>query len=200
METARKFMEGELGPDGGPAPSLSTSEWLDARPGWDGLVTLDQSVDAAESTDPAELAAAEAAAAAAAAAEQGQDNTDPDPRASFEVLGDAVAFELDDASVAQRLGDRQAGGNGQAAVNGNGNANGSLQLVWADLAHRTPQKALDIAHRLTRLPGSTTACILRLDGERGVLNAANLGDSGFLLLRGGQLFFQSPALQHFFDW
>ncbi|EFN54891.1 hypothetical protein CHLNCDRAFT_135009 [Chlorella variabilis] len=64
---------------------------------------------------------------------------------------------------------------------------------------RTAVEALDAAHRSTRLPGSATACVLRLDGRTGELDAANLGDSGFLVIRDGQLHFQSPAMQHFFD-
>lgn len=60
-------------------------------------------------------------------------------------------------------------------------------------------EALDVAHRSTRVPGSATACVVRLDPQRGVLDAANLGDSGFLVIRDGQLLFQSPAQQHFFD-
>ena len=68
---------------------------------------------------------------------------------------------------------------------------------------RTAVEALDVAHRTTLMPGSSTACVVRLvpsaGGGTAVLDAANLGDSGFLLVRGGQLHFQSPAMQHFFD-
>ena len=68
---------------------------------------------------------------------------------------------------------------------------------------RTAVEALDVAHRSTRLPGSATACVVRLrqDGRdgRAVLDAANLGDSGFLIVRAGRLHFQTPAMQHFFD-
>lgn len=73
-------------------------------------------------------------------------------------------------------------------------------LASADpAAPRTAQEALDVAHRATRLPGSSTACVLRLDAGAGLLDAANLGDSGFLIVRDGRLHFQSPAMQHFFD-
>ena len=64
---------------------------------------------------------------------------------------------------------------------------------------RTAVEALDVAHRATQLPGSATACLLRLDAARGLLDAANLGDSGFLIIREGRLHFQSPAMQHYFD-
>jgi protein phosphatase PTC7 len=63
-------------------------------------------------------------------------------------------------------------------------------------------EALDVAHRATQLPGSATACLLRLDAALGLLDAANLGDSGFLITGSGggpRLHFQSPAMQHYFD-
>lgn len=64
---------------------------------------------------------------------------------------------------------------------------------------KTAVAAIDTAHRLTRLPGSSTACVLRLDTERKVLDAANVGDSGFLIIRDGSVVFKSPPLQHFWD-
>ena len=67
------------------------------------------------------------------------------------------------------------------------------------ITERSALGALAIAHRLTRKPGSATACVLRLDPGTGELDAANLGDSGFLVLRAGSVIFQSPHLQHFFD-
>ena len=47
--------------------------------------------------------------------------------------------------------------------------------------------------------GSSTACILCLHGSEGMLVAANLGDSGFLILRDGKVFFRSPSQQHRFN-
>jgi protein phosphatase PTC7 len=68
---------------------------------------------------------------------------------------------------------------------------------------RTAVEALDVAHRTTLMPGSSTACVVRLvpssESGKALLDAANLGDSGFLLIRDGRLHFQSPAMQHFFD-
>ncbi|KAL4538463.1 hypothetical protein Ndes2526B_g03235 [Nannochloris sp. 'desiccata'] len=69
----------------------------------------------------------------------------------------------------------------------------SLEDDYSSLA------ALAIAHRLTKKPGSATACVLRLDPSTAELDAANLGDSGFLIIRNGEIFFRSPVLQHFFD-
>ncbi|CAG8488577.1 16727_t:CDS:2 [Cetraspora pellucida] len=47
--------------------------------------------------------------------------------------------------------------------------------------------------------GSSTACILSLSKTSGILNAATLGDSAYLLIRNGQLLYESPSQQHFFN-
>lgn len=46
--------------------------------------------------------------------------------------------------------------------------------------------------------GSSTACIVCLNGAQ--LHAANLGDSGFMVLRDGKLIFESPSQQHSFNF
>ena len=50
------------------------------------------------------------------------------------------------------------------------------------------------------MKGSATACILRCLPDEGELHAANLGDSGFLLVRGGNPVFQTPQQQHHFNF
>lgn len=55
------------------------------------------------------------------------------------------------------------------------------------------------AHSMVRLPGSTTATFLQLDPATATLTAANLGDSGFMLVRQGVKVQRSRQLQHFFD-
>ncbi|CAG8755534.1 8920_t:CDS:2, partial [Acaulospora morrowiae] len=47
--------------------------------------------------------------------------------------------------------------------------------------------------------GSSTACILSLSKISGILNAATLGDSAYLIIRNGQLYYESPSQQHFFN-
>ena len=54
------------------------------------------------------------------------------------------------------------------------------------------------AHAATSVPGSSTACLVVLRGT--VLYAANLGDSGFLLLRSGRIVYASPKMQHAFNF
>ncbi len=50
------------------------------------------------------------------------------------------------------------------------------------------------------MKGSATACILRCLPDEGELHAANLGDSGFLVVRGGNPVFQTPQQQHHFNF
>ena len=63
----------------------------------------------------------------------------------------------------------------------------------------TVRAALDSAHQQTRMPGSSTACILALNAHDRYISAAHLGDSGFMVVRNGTVVFQTPPLQHFFD-
>ncbi|XP_068616769.1 protein phosphatase PTC7 homolog isoform X1 [Brachionichthys hirsutus] len=49
------------------------------------------------------------------------------------------------------------------------------------------------------LQGSSTACIVVLDRRGHRLHAANLGDSGFLLVRGGEVVHRSDEQQHYFN-
>nr|BCL66101.1 hypothetical protein [Volvox africanus] len=70
----------------------------------------------------------------------------------------------------------------------------SRQGVFVD-----PRGALEAAHMHTKVPGSATACVLQLDQINGVLAAANLGDSGFIVIRDGRELVRSKPLQHYFD-
>lgn len=62
----------------------------------------------------------------------------------------------------------------------------------------TPQRILETAHSNTMARGSCTACILCLYNS--TLYASNLGDSGFLVVRQGDLLFMSPQQQHEFNF
>ena len=64
---------------------------------------------------------------------------------------------------------------------------------------QTTLGALTRAHQRTRKPGSATACILKIDSDSGALEASNLGDSGFLVIRNGHVVLQTPVQEHFFD-
>ncbi len=47
--------------------------------------------------------------------------------------------------------------------------------------------------------GSSTACIMVLDKKSQTLHSANLGDSGFLVIRQGSVVHQSSEMQHYFN-
>ncbi|KAJ8589716.1 hypothetical protein M405DRAFT_738115 [Rhizopogon salebrosus TDB-379] len=47
--------------------------------------------------------------------------------------------------------------------------------------------------------GSSTACLISLNSSTGMLRAANLGDSGFLIIRSSSVIYQQPPQIHFFN-
>ncbi|KAF7322972.1 Protein phosphatase [Mycena chlorophos] len=47
--------------------------------------------------------------------------------------------------------------------------------------------------------GSSTACILSLDAASGLLTSANLGDSGFCIVRDNAIAYTSPVQAHYFN-
>ncbi|XP_006824266.1 protein phosphatase PTC7 homolog, partial [Saccoglossus kowalevskii] len=49
------------------------------------------------------------------------------------------------------------------------------------------------------LVGSSTACILIFDNQNHVVYTANLGDSGFLIVRHGKVVHRSEEQQHYFN-
>lgn len=61
-----------------------------------------------------------------------------------------------------------------------------------------PLTIMKTAHaRAAAIPGSSTCCIISLNGTD--LEAANLGDSGFLLIRDGAMIFRTREQQHYFN-
>eukprot|EP00878_Enallax_costatus_P008709 GHUV01009103.1.p1 GENE.GHUV01009103.1~~GHUV01009103.1.p1 ORF type:complete len:488 (+),score=119.48 GHUV01009103.1:162-1466(+) len=60
------------------------------------------------------------------------------------------------------------------------------------------QQILETAFYKTNVQGSSTACVLVVNGI--TLSASNLGDSGFVLVRDGVATFQSPQQQHNFNF
>ncbi|KAK6924328.1 PPM-type phosphatase-like domain [Dillenia turbinata] len=57
-----------------------------------------------------------------------------------------------------------------------------------------PARVLEKAHSSTKAKGSSTACIIALT-DKGI-QAINLGDSGFIVVRDGCTIYQSPVQQH----
>lgn len=68
-----------------------------------------------------------------------------------------------------------------------------------DSLEETARAALGVAHQKTRMPGSSTACILALNPEDRAVSGVNLGDSGFVVIRNGTVVFQTPPQLHYFD-
>ncbi|KAF6259501.1 phosphatase 2C-like domain-containing protein [Scenedesmus sp. NREL 46B-D3] len=62
----------------------------------------------------------------------------------------------------------------------------------------SPQAILESAFYRTNVQGSSTACVLVVNGT--TLSASNLGDSGFVLVRDGVATFQCPQQQHNFNF
>ncbi|XVF53104.1 hypothetical protein PTKIN_Ptkin05aG0072800 [Pterospermum kingtungense] len=61
-----------------------------------------------------------------------------------------------------------------------------------------PMKVLDEAYTKTKAEGSSTACIITLQKDS-KLNAVNLGDSGFMVMRQGAVIYRSPTQQYSFN-
>uniref|UniRef100_A0A914X569 Protein phosphatase n=1 Tax=Plectus sambesii TaxID=2011161 RepID=A0A914X569_9BILA len=53
--------------------------------------------------------------------------------------------------------------------------------------------------RKTTLIGSSTACVVALERSTSRLYTANLGDSGFIVMRGGRIVYQSEEQTHYFN-
>jgi hypothetical protein len=67
---------------------------------------------------------------------------------------------------------------------------------WWLVARVTGQERV---HRKSTISGSSTACILSLDTVSSVLYSANIGDSGYVIFRDGQIIEESLALTHYFN-
>ncbi|KAF4615357.1 hypothetical protein D9613_003050 [Agrocybe pediades] len=68
----------------------------------------------------------------------------------------------------------------------------------------TPYECLDLAYggvlrEKYVQAGSSTACIISLNASSGVLRSANLGDSGYSILRGTTVIHQQRSQTHFFN-
>ncbi|KAI0082669.1 protein serine/threonine phosphatase 2C [Panus rudis PR-1116 ss-1] len=67
-----------------------------------------------------------------------------------------------------------------------------------------PQECLELAYggvlrERAVLAGSSTGCIVHLNAGNGILRSANLGDSGFCIIRSSSLLYQQEPQTHFFN-
>jgi len=76
---------------------------------------------------------------------------------------------------------------------------GGKLSVESSLIGRDPVDIMNEAYQYsTYVQGSSTCCICVLDGVH--LNAANLGDSGFMVLRGLEIVYRTKEQQHSFNF
>jgi len=62
------------------------------------------------------------------------------------------------------------------------------------------QKGFDGTLKEKGVPcGSATACVLSLDSTTGKLDAANLCDSGYTIIRNGDIIYSAPSQTHYFN-
>lgn len=71
--------------------------------------------------------------------------------------------------------------------------------TWMELSADGQQPGGDSERMPMLFVGSSTACIVVLDRSSHRLHTANLGDSGFLVVRGGEVVHRSDEQQHYFN-
>ncbi|BFG31177.1 hypothetical protein CerSpe_174510 [Prunus speciosa] len=76
----------------------------------------------------------------------------------------------------------------------------ATDITRSSAAAVDPRKVLNEAYANNAgVQGSSTACILSLNKERGTLHAVNVGDSGFMVFRDNMCFFKSSTQQRSFN-
>ncbi|KAJ9695462.1 hypothetical protein PVL29_010773 [Vitis rotundifolia] len=73
-----------------------------------------------------------------------------------------------------------------------------LTLYGENKGAVNPMVVLNKAYFDTKAPGSSTACIITLTRDN-YLHAVNVGDSGFMLFRDGEMVYKSPVQQSAFN-
>eukprot|EP00193_Tetraselmis_chui_P016855 CAMPEP_0177793430 /NCGR_PEP_ID=MMETSP0491_2-20121128/25069_1 /TAXON_ID=63592 /ORGANISM="Tetraselmis chuii, Strain PLY429" /LENGTH=420 /DNA_ID=CAMNT_0019315941 /DNA_START=149 /DNA_END=1411 /DNA_ORIENTATION=+ len=66
------------------------------------------------------------------------------------------------------------------------------------ISQASPLRILKQAYLGTKVQGSSTACLIAMGDD--TVHAANLGDSGFIIVRGQRIIFKSPQQQHDFNF
>ncbi len=64
--------------------------------------------------------------------------------------------------------------------------------------HNNPLQLMNNAYQQTHVQGSSTCCVLSIEGC--TVRAANLGDSGFVIIRRGRIVHRSKTQQHAFNF
>ncbi|WCJ19722.1 hypothetical protein M5689_002000 [Euphorbia peplus] len=76
--------------------------------------------------------------------------------------------------------------------------NSLIALEKEMVGYVNPSKVLQTAFENTILQGSSTACIIALNGK--FLDYANVGDSGLMVFRDKKIIYRSPVQQHEFNF
>lgn len=73
----------------------------------------------------------------------------------------------------------------------------SYEVHHAHCSNKNLKSAIATAQHNTHLPGAATLCMVEVNGDK--LQAANIGDSGFRVIRNGEIAFASRTHQHCFN-
>jgi len=76
-------------------------------------------------------------------------------------------------------------------------ARAALEISKKRASQGSAAELLEKGHAMTKLKGSTTTTIACLSGN--TLSAATIGDTAFVLLRNGKIFYRSPTQEYEFD-
>jgi len=75
------------------------------------------------------------------------------------------------------------------------------KTAFEKLEITNPVEMMDYGHKqVDHITGSSTALIIVISDGGKKLTAANLGDSGFMVIRDGKSFYRSEEMQHFFNF
>jgi len=73
--------------------------------------------------------------------------------------------------------------------------------AFEKLSITDPVVMMDYGHKqVEHITGSSTALVIVITDGGKKLHAANLGDSGFMVIRDGKVFYRSEEMQHFFNF
>jgi len=73
--------------------------------------------------------------------------------------------------------------------------------AFEKLGYLDPAEIMEYGHKkVEHITGSTTALVIVITEGRKKLNAANIGDSGFMVVREGKVHYRSEEMQHFFNF
>ena len=80
----------------------------------------------------------------------------------------------------------------------------NLNLNYSNIDRTTPIKILSnsynsLLEKKNDLIGSSTACVIVFHRESHSLHTANLGDSGFVIIRNNKIVHRSQEQQHYFN-